>query len=225
MQPINEKNLSFTTTAMPRPEIVAKTYESFTKNLQGLNFKKISLYINIDRFPEDGDDTKRHEVVDIAQHYFGNVIVNMPKTSNFAAAIKWCFSKVETIYNFHLEDDWELMTPFKVSSFNRFFLPPHIQQVALRSRENVRQDFWLCPSFIRGEFCREMSEKMSVSENPEVEIRNIKNLEGVYGKSSFVYFPFDFKSLIVKDIGRPWIDSSIYDRGATHFTSWSVRGE
>lgn len=223
MQPINWKTLSFTTTAMPRPEIVQATYHSFTRNLHGLDFSKVTLYINIDSFPRIKDDHKRQEVVDIARRYFGNVVVNMPDTPSFAVAVKWCFSMIETPYNFHLEDDWELLTPFQISSFNQFFIPPHVQQVALRSRGNVRQDFFLCPSFIRGNFCREMAEKMNTSENPEVEIRNIKNKEGIYRKESFVMYPFDTQSLVVRDTGRAWIKTSSYERGGTHFVKWYDR--
>lgn len=50
---IDETSLSFTTTAMPRPELVRKVYESFTQNLAGLNLKQVALYINIDRSPND----------------------------------------------------------------------------------------------------------------------------------------------------------------------------
>lgn len=223
MPQINESTLNFTTTAMPRAEVLATTYDSFSKNLRGLDFKKITLFINIDRFPGDDDDTKRHEVADVARSYFGKVIVNMPQTSNFAAAVKWCFSRVEAPFNFHLEDDWQLLSEIKVSTLTRLFIPPHIQQVALRSRENVRQDFWLCPSVIRGNFCRQMAAKMRITENPEVEIRHIKNWEKVYGESSFVYFPFDFKNLIVQDIGRSWIKSTTFQRKGTHFTSWTIQ--
>ena len=223
MLPIDEKTLSFTTTAMPRPEVVQATYETFTSNLLGLDFKKITLFLNIDGFPEKRDEHKRLEVTEVARQYFGNVVVNMPETSSFAAAVKWCFSRVETPYNFHLEDDWALVEPFHITTFNQLFIPPHVQQVALRSRGNVRQDFFLCPSFIRGAFCREMAEKMSTADNPEVEIRNIKNRDEIYRKESFVMYPLDAQSLVVRDLGRDWIKSSGFERGGTHFTQWGVQ--
>ena len=223
MHPIDETTLSFTTTAMPRPEVIQATYDSFTRNLRGLDFRKITLYLNIDSFPEKRDEHKRQEVLAIARQYFGNVVVNMPDTPGFGAAVKWCFSRIETPYNFHLEDDWELLAPFHISSFNPFFLPPHVQQVSLRSRVNVRQDFFLCPSFIRGAFCNEMAEKMNITDNPEVGIRNIKNTEEIYRKESFVMYPFDTQSLIVRDLGRVWIKSSGFERGGTHFVQWGVQ--
>lgn len=222
MNQINERTITFTTTAMPRPEVVAATYASFSRNLRGLDFRKISLYLNIDPFPENDDDARRREVADVARHYFGRVFVNMPREAHFAAAVRWCFSRVETPFNFHLEDDWELLAEIKISTLSRLFAPAHIQQVALRSRENVRQDFWLCPSLIRGELCRRAAEKMRLSENPEVAIRRIVAEEKIHGRSGFLYFPFDFKRLIVRDLGRSWMRTTHFIRGGTHFTKWSV---
>lgn len=218
---INENSLSFTTTAMPRPEIVKTTYESFTKNLQGFDFKKSTLYLNVDSYPDKIDDYKRNEVVDIAKHYFGNVVVNLPETPSFPAAVKWCFSKVETFYNFHLEDDWELLTPFSVSSFSTFFNHPHVQQVALRAWRRTKSYFWLSPSFLRGSFCREMAEKMNIYNNPEAQIRALKNK---YKRKSFLYFPFDMQMVVLKDLGRGWIRNQKYYRGR-NFNQWSIREE
>lgn len=222
MYPIDESTLSFTTTAMPRPDVIKATYESFTKNLQGFDFRKSTLYINIDSFPDKQEDHKRAEVADVARQYFGNVIVNMPSSPNFAAAVKWCFSKIETYYNFHLEDDWELLIPFKVSSFNQFFIPPHVQQVALRAWKHVKSDFWLSPCFLRGAFCREIGEKMVIADNPEVQIRHLKSN---YRKESFLYFPFDQKGVVLKDLGRTWMRDKGYNRGDKNFTQWNIRDE
>ncbi len=220
MYPIDEKTLSFTTTAMPRPELIETTYSSFSRNLQGIDFKKVTLYLNVDSFPDKNEDHKRQEVVDIARKYFGNVIVNLPDSPNFAMAVKWCFSKIETFYNFHLEDDWQLISPISISSFNQFFVPPHVQQVGLRAWKFVRSDFWLSPSIIRGTFCREMSEKMNVTDNPEVQLRTLKS---IYRNESFLYFPFDPKAVILKDLGRNWMKSKNYNRGNKDFVQWEIR--
>jgi len=222
MFPIDVNTLSFTTTAMPRPELIKSTYDSFTKNLQDFDFRKATLYLNVDSYPDKLEDYKRQEVVDIARQYFGNVIVNLPDYPNFSAAVKWCFSKIETFYNFHLEDDWELLMPFTVSSFNQFFIPPHVQQVALRAWKHVKSDFWLSPCFMRGSFCREMAEKMNISDNPEVQIRTLKNN---YRKESFLYFPFDTKGVVLKDLGRTWMRNKNYNRGDKNFTQWNIREE
>jgi len=220
MYPISEKTLSFTTTAMPRPEVAETTYSSFTKNLQGLDFREVTLYLNIDSFPDKIDDHKRQEVANIARKYFGNVVVNMPGEPNFANAVKWCFSQIQTYYNFHLEDDWELLAPVKASSFNQFFISPHVQQVALRAWKAAGAAFFLSPSFIRGSFCRLVANKISGNDNPEVQIRTMNH--GFDGKS-FLYFPFDRREVILRDLGRPWIMGSRFDRGSKHFTQWSIR--
>jgi hypothetical protein len=220
MYPLSEKTLSFTSTAMPRPDVVEKTYESFTKNLQGISFKDVTLYLNIDNFPDISEEDNRNRVADIARKYFGNVILNMPEKPNFANAVKWCFSKIETYYNFHLEDDWELLTPLKVSSFNQFFISPHVQQVALRAWKSAGASFFLSPSFIRGSFCRIVANKINEGDNPEIQIRNMNH---GFDTKSFLYFPFDRREVILRDLGRPWIMGSRFDRGSSHFTQWSIR--
>lgn len=222
MYPITEQTLSFTTTAMPRPEIISKTYDSFTKNLQGMDFKKITLYLNVDSFPDKADDYKRDEVINIAKSYFGNVVVNKPDSPNFASAVKWCFSQVSTYYNFHLEDDWELLSPLKVSSFNQFFISPHVQEVSLRAWKTAGANFFLSPSFIRGSFCKLAASKIIDSDNPEVQIRNINH---GFSSKSFLYFPFDKRNVVLKDLGRPWIMGSKFDRGTKNFVQWSIRKE
>lgn len=220
MAAFDENHLSFTTTAMPRPEILKATYDSFKKNLQGIDFRKYTLYLNVDSYPDKKEDFKRQEVVNIAKEYFGNVVVNLPENPNFASAIKWCFSKIETPYNFHLEDDWELLIPIQVSSLIDFFDQSHIQQVALRAWRRPKSFFWLSPSFLRGSFCREMAEKMNDHDNPEGQIRTLKVK---YRKKSFLYFPFDINSVILKDLGRNWIKNQNYIRRVGNFVQWDIK--
>lgn len=220
MYPICEKTLTFTTTAMPRPELLEQTYESFKRNLVEFDMQKATLYINIDPFPDRSSEDRRQEVANVARKFFGNVIVNLPEYGNFSNAVKWCFSNVQTYYNFHLEDDWVLLTPIKLSMFNQFFLTPHVQQVGLRAWKFAKNDFWLSPSVMRGDFCRHVSTKMTTDENPEVQIRQfIKD----YKKEGFLYFPFDYKSVILKDLGRNWMRTQQFDRGLCNFTTWSIR--
>jgi hypothetical protein len=220
MYPITEETLTFTTTAMPRPELIEKTYASFQRMLLDIDIKKCTLFINIDSFPNQEDKAKKDDVISIARRYFGNVIPNTPVTGNFPLAVKWCFSKIETYYNFHLEDDWELLTPFKVSLFNQFFVAPHVQQVAFRAWKHAGSDFWLSPSFIRGSFCRAIAEKMNDAENPEVQIRRIKN---EYKNESFLSFPFDHRAVVLKDLGREWMKSQNFNRGDFNFVTWEMR--
>ena len=97
--------MEFTTTACNRPELLERTYSSFTKNIKGLDFKKCILYINVDPSPHGQNIEKNEEV---AKKYFGKVIVNYPDKPNFARAVIWCFTQVRGEYFFHLEDDWVL---------------------------------------------------------------------------------------------------------------------
>lgn len=222
MYPINEDTLSFTTTAMPRPDIIEKTYASASRMLLDIDLKKCTLYINIDNFPNHECSEKKEEVIKIARKYFGNVIPNMPESPNFANAVKWCFSRIETYYNFHLEDDWEILTPMKINNFNQFFIPPHVQQVALRAWKFAGSNFWLSPSFMRGTFCRTVADKMNNEQNPEIQIRGMK---GQFKNDAFITFPFDHRAVVLRDLGRNWMKVQNFNRGDANFTAWQVREE
>ncbi len=222
MYAINESNISFVTTAMPRPEIIQQTYSSFTKKMQGLDYSKVTLYINIDSFPDKKNDHKRQEVINIAKTFFGNVVPNLTDKPNFANAVKWCFSMPETYYVFNIEDDWELLCDFDISFFNQFFVADHVQQVTLRAWKHANNNFFLSPSLLRNSFCKTIVSQMNAHENPEVQIRSMNH---GYNKSSFICFPFDKNSIVLKDLGRLWMRSSSYDRGNKTFTEWSVRQE
>ena len=93
-------SLEFCTTATFRPEIIDRTYKSFTDNLLGIDFKISTLYLNVDPIPVG--NTK--EVIDVAKKYFGNVVYNIPEEPNFTKAIKWCWSQVKNEYFFNLEE-------------------------------------------------------------------------------------------------------------------------
>ena len=72
--------MSFTTTACNRPNIIERTYDSFCNNVLGIDFHDITLYINIDPAPKSDN---REVIIEIAKKYFGNVVVNLPRRSNF----------------------------------------------------------------------------------------------------------------------------------------------
>ena len=108
--------LEFTTTACNRPELLDKTYESFVNKLQGVDYDKSTLYINIDPTPNLKAIWK---VVKVAKKYFGNVIYNIPPRANFTKALLWCFNQPKGKYFFHLEDDWELRREIHIQQILR----------------------------------------------------------------------------------------------------------
>jgi len=98
--------IDITTTALIRPQLLEKTYKSFCEKM--LKGYPCRLFINIDPF----GDTKEYntqDVINVAQKYFKNVVVNVPKTAHMTTATKWLWNQVESKYFFNLEDDWELL--------------------------------------------------------------------------------------------------------------------
>ncbi len=83
---MNEKNISivnedinFVTMSINNSEVLDKTFCSLQNNLLDLDLKKQTLILNIDVFPNDTDIEKNKE---IANKYFGNVIINIEKECN-----------------------------------------------------------------------------------------------------------------------------------------------
>lgn len=94
------------TTAIRRPEILELAYRSyFNGGIRGL--PQIRIILNID--PIGTGDTDA--IIAIASQYASEVVVRQSDESNFAAAINWAWSHVESEYFLHLEDDWLLSRP------------------------------------------------------------------------------------------------------------------
>lgn len=135
----DSKTLSFTCTAMPRSDLFEKTINSFFNKFMDINFKDITLFINIDPFPDNPNNNERNKIIDISTKYFGKVISNLPDSPNFAKAVKWVWAKTETKYIFHLEDDWELLAPFSINNLIHYFYNPKIKEVSFRAWKTARR--------------------------------------------------------------------------------------
>jgi len=96
------------TTAIRRPEILDLAYRSYF-NGGILDLPKLRIILNIDPIGAGSEE----EMVSIAKSYSDEVVVNSPENSNFANAINWCWSQVESKHFLHLEDDWLLTNPIK----------------------------------------------------------------------------------------------------------------
>lgn len=202
---------------MPRPEILEKTYQSFSENIDGIDFKKCTLYLNIDSFPNFAHEDRKEEVVKSAQRYFGTVIPNFSGKSNFSSAVKWCFSQPKTMYTFHIEDDWEMLNKISIKVINQFFISPIVQQVALRAYRSSLPKFCLSPSIFKTAFCNTISMSLSENENPEEQIRK---MSATQRRNFIVYYPIESKKVVLKDIGRNWLYNSEFSRGGKNFNSW-----
>lgn len=215
----NSNNTCITTTAVPRPELLEKTYDSFKKNISWLDFKKMTLFINIDRLPANPFPDLELENIEkckkIASDYFGEVFINIGY-ANFPQAVKWVFSQANKDFVFNIEDDWELLCDIP-SKITDFFHNPDIIQVGLRAWKSSEPRFVLSPSLLRTSFCNLVSSKMNTSKNPEEQIRGINPYNT---KKSFIYWPFEDNKIVLRDLGRPWMKTSCYGRGLDDFISW-----
>lgn len=219
MQVPSTENICFTTTAMPRPELLEITYKSFRDHIKWLDFSKITLFLHIDRFPVNIDEQapqKIERVIEIANQYFGKVIVKHGDYPNFANAVKWIFTSADKDFIFNLEDDWELLCDIPQSICN-FFADSKVQQVGLRATKKSNARFVLSPCILRSSFASKAAQQVIRQKNPEERIRawNPHRPE-----EAFIYYPLEHEYVVLKDLGRSWMKSTAFARGMDDWTSW-----
>ena len=215
---INSQNVCFTTTAMPRPELLEKTYDSFSKHIKWLDFKKIKLIINVDT-PRMGfeDLQQRYDRINkVCNKYFGEVAINISNQGNFPDAVKWVFSQVDTDFAINLEDDWELLCDLPVYICD-FFTNKNIKQVGIRGSRNSVPRFVLSPSIMRADFCHFISRSLNRNKNPEQQIRDITKNRA---EEFFAYWPYEDNKVMIRDLGRAWMQQTQYAGGFDSWTSW-----
>lgn len=218
---MNEK-LSFSTTAMVRPEILEQTYSSFQTRTK-LNFKQFSLRINVDPAPSVSEK-KAMEVVNIARRYFGHVDFNLPKSCSFPKAVKWCWSDVKTPYLFHLEDDWKLIKDLRVEDMMDI-LDRNVSVNQVCARAYYHQTYiGLLPHIIRSDIAMKFAKYLKDDVNPEVQIQSGKckddNGIQICCPKAAIHVPDNPNDAIIKDLGRHWIKSTNMIRPGHFFTAW-----
>lgn len=223
--------MDFTTTAMARPEIVDRTYASFSKNLKGIDLKECRLFINVDPLP---NDVNREEVIKVAEKYFEEVHPNYPEKANFTAACNWIWSNAQTEYIFHLEDDWQLIEKVSVPQLLKYFKKhSKLLEVALRA---YRYQYLICPlspNIMHERYYKAIAGKLNENCNPEIQLRGKKfgidmptREFKISTKGKLVIYPEKKNKIIVKDIGRKWIKKSKYKKPKGkkgHFTTWESK--
>lgn len=206
-------NISFTTTATCRPDLLASTYKSFTNNLHGIDLKNTTLYINIDPLPQR---EYQEETLKVAKEYFGVVNCNMPETPNFTAAINWLWNNADTEYIFHLEDDWLLTKAVDMQEIMKLF-KDDVMEVALRAYKYEYKKLCLSPSIWSKALYGKFAGTLDETKNPEIQLR-----QDFVSPSNIACFG---KHPIVKDIGRSWLSDTGLRRPKTkvNFTSWESK--
>jgi hypothetical protein len=233
-------SLDFCTTACCRPNILAKTYSSFTTRLLGINFKESTLYINIDPIPKINPD----RTIDIAKKYFGNVVVNIPEKPNFSKALQWCFSQPKNNkYFFYLQDDWILLQHFHIAHLIDTLgkcitveRPRHsgierrcrIAVVNLRAYKSIG-DYRIClsPGLFNTKWASRFAARMDVDYNPEKQTRHksADNPGGGIMTCYYIALHTPSHKAIVEDIGREWMEKHNIIRNTTEpmrFNGWKV---
>lgn len=223
--------MDFTTTAMARPHIIDRTFNSFSKNLAGINLKECRLLINIDPLPPE---IKRKQVVSVAKKYFKEVHHNYPKKANFTAACNWIWANATTKYIFHLEDDWELVKRVSVPRLLDYFEKnEELLQVVLRAYKYRYKTCALSPSIIHRKMYSAVGGKLDTKINPEAQLRGkrfgieMPTRRGTLNKRKLIVYPEAIKSVVLSDIGRRWINKTKYRKGGAgkkaRFLTWETK--
>jgi hypothetical protein len=213
-------NIAFTTTATNRPEIIERTYTSFCENINGINFKDTTLFINIDPAP---NTINIKEGVRVARRFFGKVIYNMPSVPNFSAAINWLWSQATTPYIFHLEDDWVLKRPINIGSMLKAMEQKDVEHVALRAYKHKYHKMCLSPSLISQKLYGHVAGKLRTDINPELQLRSKEIVGFNFRARHVVVLPRDIRTTLIRDIGRKWMQINKIRRPAkkVKFFKWA----
>ena len=219
---MNIPAIDITTTAVNRPEIHDITFSSFTRHLNGVDWSRSTLYINIDPFPP-GD---RSECVRVAEKYFGQVVANMPDVPNYTAAYNWVWSHAKTKYILNLEDDWRLKKDVHIGTLLQYFDQiPSLYEVVLRAYTYHYPCTCTSPAILCRRYYHTIGGKLDITRNPETQthsrqdmglfIPNRNNCSGNAIRKFVVAYPEitgDKRECLVEDIGRDWLDNSKYCR-------------
>jgi len=223
--------MDFTTTAVARHAVFDRTLASFSKNLKGVDMKECRLVVNVDPLPAKGD---RQAVVDVAKKYFKEVKYNFPSKANFTAAYNWILSNAETEYIFNLEDDWELFVPINVNKIINCFKDKNMLQVLLRAYRYHYRTCALSPGIWHRRFYSAVGGNLKTDLNPEAQLRGERfgivmptsggKKGGISYKGRIAVFPQGVRQVVLKDLGRKWINKSPYKKSGAgkkaHFITW-----
>lgn len=228
--------IDVTTTAMPRPALVERTFKSFTTNLAGIDWDQSTLWINIDPFPNDSKEEsaeiekKSYELIDMASNYFGKVKARIPPKPNYTSAYAYVWGNAETDIVLNLEDDWELNRVVHINTLiGNFKHCASLYEVVLRAYNYFYPCTCTSPGLLHKRYYRAVAKKFNSSRNPETQahsrsdlgifIPNKKNCDRTQIFDYVRVWPEKYSStfasklhIAVDDIGRKWLDNSPYMR-------------
>ena len=211
-----------------RPDLLQQALTSF-KRCCFDNFSIANVFVNIDPFCGTAHDGDLCE--ELVLDFFPNASIMRPGTPSYGRAVKHLWSKVESGYALHLEDDWLLLEPLTPDRIFPLFVG-RTRMVLLMSAQHNRKrttrynvihkripftpfkrvmqpNFSVSPSFVDGGFARGYAELIDPDRDPEKQNR----IDGGNDALSIYLQPYrcaflassrkDEKSVIL-DIGIDW---------------------
>lgn len=236
--------INFTCTACRRPKVFERTLQSFVENLKGIDLTQQTIHINVDPV---GEGAEYPDMVDVATRVFGMTWFRNAETPSFPAAVKWCFRQPTTKLFFHLEDDWELTEPFDIRVLVEELERSRVRPSGLHSRLTVdekpiidvqrfkltcvnlrayqwpEEDARLClsPGLWRTADARVIAERLSLTANPEKQLRAVSPFNPEGGKHGNFWGKCIPERVVLCDIGREWLDQSGWRKETPiYFTKW-----
>jgi hypothetical protein len=202
-----------------------QTLQTFYENTS-LSLDIGSVYANVDLF--GGSRREQKECASILSSFYPKAFIRLPKKASFGDAVKFLWSKPESEFFIHLEDDWVTLREFDVrtaplgedSRVRQFqFVKPTIDQgiwskfrwrpLTMRPLylPNYRRpSFTTSPSIIESGFAKEVSRLMQGELNPEKQFfnglnRELESFSLRFRSQTLVRW---FEDPIIQDIGRTW---------------------
>jgi hypothetical protein len=220
----------FTTTATLRPEVHAKCFESFARNLIGLDVKQCILRINFDPLPIDRGAGHVAETVYHAKSVFKDVDYNCPSVPNYSMAYNWVWLRAKGTFIFNLEDDWELVEPLEIRRLYEPFENVHtLYQAIIRAYPYEYPACVTSPGLYHERFYKALAGKLRYDTNPETQVHHRADLIKCKFRKMrlepdhyIVAVPKQPEKIIVRDIGRDWLLQQGYGMPSRKrdFTAW-----
>lgn len=220
--------IDFTTTATLRPELIDRTFSSFSRNLVDIDLKDCTMYANIDPVP-NGNFSMLNDVVDVLKRYFGRVFVNVPTYGNFPKAVQWSWSQTTEELVFHVEDDWELLEPITVENMVSSLGKATSNYVGVNLNAymfiNYMERICLSPVLLKGDWVRKVAPHMKDNYCPEKQLRKYtleKDRIPVELIGDTLKWPSGWK-IVIRDTGRLWRSQRRLKRSHNpdKFTTWT----
>lgn len=217
--------LTVTLVAGGRSELLQASLRSLSRNLLS-NFEIGPVFANIDPIFGRGAELARTE--EVIRDFFPAAIIRSPEVAGFGAAVKWLWSRIETNWGLHLEDDWELEVSVSIDDLmranvgdNSVIVPltdlhsekPHhagpvrkVKTGFLGLKRKVVMAHGTSPRFLKGEFARQAASMMKPELDPEKQMDNGFNPElfALVRSNGARFLRRRDGSFIMRDLGRAW---------------------